>query len=157
MCRKWERASCCFKLSWSSVQDFSFLCKMMQFKRKCCNPFGVKKCAKQLLDVRPSRRLKLERVNVAGSVICSTCNIEISKLKQVSDSIAPSTSSNATNPNIIESICVTPDTSENESDCDDEIAEYHNLEVISSINKAIGPILRVTNFIGKNIVWKLHS
>lgn len=131
---------------------------MLSFKKRCCDPLGLKKCTKTFLPIRPSIRLKLDKLKVEGHNICSSCNIKISNLK-VSEPTLNSSSlsidvnsleldlsiSNTVSLYASESELESNSESDQESEkSDDELAEYEKSVLIDSLNRNILPVLRVS-------------
>lgn len=121
------------------------------FKKRCCDPFGLKKCSRKLISIRPSIRLKLEKLKVGGNAICSSCNIKVSNLKVIESTLTlPSSSAVAKSlgSDISNFSSASVNSSESESDLDqeseDELAEYEKTELIDSLNRNILPALRVS-------------
>lgn len=131
---------------------------MLSFKKRCCDPLGLKKCTKKLLPIRPSIRLKLDKLNVEGHNICSSCNIKISNLKVTEPTLNSSPLSTYVNSSELDlSICnsVSLYASESESESnseldqeseksDVELAEFEKSVLIDSLNRNILPVLRVS-------------
>lgn len=138
----------------------------MSFRKKCCDPLGSKKCSKTLLPVRPSIQLKLDKLNVQGSFVCSSCNIKISNLK------VPQPSSNTSdlnqlevnsNDNSLVSLNVTENDLESGEDSDLELEEesaeglkYEKTELLNSLNVSILPALRVSPITVKKMSSKKY-
>lgn len=134
---------------------FTF-CKMLSFKKRCCDPLGLKKCTKKMLPIRPSIRFKLVNMNVEGQNICSSCNIKISNFKVSEATLKSSPLSTDVNSLELESSDSKSDSfyaSESESntepdqeseESDDELAEYEKSVLIDSLNHNILPVLRVS-------------
>lgn len=127
------------------IKITDFLCKMMSFKKRCCDPFNLKKCTKQLLNIRPSVQAKLEKLNVEGTTICSSCNIKVSTMKNIEPVFSPAPSIDDTSQTTSNNTSSSDSADESGNDTDQESKiesnEYERAGLIDSLNQNILPAL----------------
>lgn len=133
---------------------------MMSFKKKCCDPLKLKKCSKNVLPIRPSIQVKLNKLNVQGSDVCSSCHIRISNMKLNESQATLSEPLSTSESNNLESGFESSSDSDSASESDQEsseIAKFEKAEIINALNSNILPGLRVSPIISKKISSKKYT